>query len=111
MDYIGFVQYGGMFEYRDKIKEISVKMSFKKGTDVFPFLKSRDSILYIDTGMLYFRLYKPDGLYIQLMAYKEGNIVPLFGMPGNVPYHDIQMLVAARGTVTGFVFQRAECMI
>lgn len=108
MDYIGFVQYGEMFEYRNKIKKTGVKMSFEKGTDVYPFLKRRDSVIYIDTGMLYFRLFKPDGLYIQLMAFNEGNVLPLFNTLGEGPYGDMQMLVAARGTVTGYVLQRAE---
>ncbi len=108
MDYIGFVQYGEMFEYRNKIKEIGVKIKFKKGTDVLPFLKNKDSVIYIDTGMLYFRLWKPDGSYIQLMAYNEGNVVPLFSTRERLPYDDIQMLVAARDDVTGFVFQRNE---
>ncbi len=108
MDYVGFVQYGEMFEYRDKIKEIGMRMNFKKGTDVAPFLKSKNSALYIDTGILYFRLCKPDGLYIQLMAYKKGIILSSFNMGEKIPYSDIQMLVAARGDVTGFVFPITE---
>ena len=108
MEYIGFVQFGDMFEYRSKVKEIGKIMSFKRGIDVLPFLKRNDLVLYIDTGMLYYRLCKPDGTYLQLMAYKEGNILPVFQLEEEMVYSDVQMLVAARGDVTGFVFSRSE---
>lgn len=104
MEYIGFVQYGNMFPYRTKFKEIGTEIRIKKGEDILPFLKSRDLAIYLDSGLLYFRLCRPDGTYMQLMAFHSGVVLPLFEPEPFLPYNDIQMLVAARGEVTGFVF-------
>lgn len=104
MKYVGFVQYGTMFSYRMSIKKLGMKIKIEKGKDIMPYLKEKNMAIYIDSGMLYFRLYRPNGTYVQLMAFNSGVILPLFEPRKDFLYSDIEMLVAAREEVTGFVF-------
>lgn len=110
MKYVGFVQYGTMFSYRMSIKKVGTKIKIEKGKDIMPYLKEKNMAIYLDSGMLYFRLSKPDGTYVQLMAFNSGVILPLFEPRKEFFYKDIEMLVAARGDVTGFVFPMKDYM-
>lgn len=78
MGYVGFVQYGNMFPYRKKIKEVGKKVWFSKGEDIVPYLRKNRLAIYLETGLLYFRLYRPNGTYIQVMAFHYGTVLPLF---------------------------------
>lgn len=106
MDYIGFVQYGTMFEYREEIKKHGKEHVFKKGENLIPYLTKKDELFYLDTGIVYLRLCKPNGIYSQLMAFRPGTILPFIGAKREFPYCDLQMLVAARGEVRGFLISR-----
>ena len=106
MEYVGFVQYGTMMEFRDELRQQGEERSFKKGENLIPYLTKNDKLFYLDTGIVYLRLYKPDGSYSQLMAFLPGTILPFINLNRNFPYSDLQMLVAAREEVSGFVFPR-----
>ena len=106
MEYVGFVQYGTMMEFRDELRQQGEERSFKKGENLIPYLTKNDKLFYLDTGIVYLRLYKPDGSYFQLMAFLPGTILPFINLNRNFPYSDLQMLVAAREEVSGFVFPR-----
>lgn len=110
MKYLGFVQYGNLLEYRKYIKRIGTPVTYEKGTDVIPILRKSHQAFYLDTGLLYLRLFKPDGLYIQLAAFQAGTIMPLFDFPEveDLYYGDAQMLVAVRGAITGYCFPMKE---
>ena len=103
MEYIGFVQYGELKEYREKLESMGRKAVFQKGTDVARQLWQKHCGFYLDSGLLYLRLYKADGDYLQVIAFNEGTVFPLYDMRESFQYVDVKMLVAARGEVSGFL--------
>ena len=44
MEYVGFVQYGTMMEFRDELRQQGEERSFKKGENLIPYLTKNDKL-------------------------------------------------------------------
>lgn len=103
MEHTGFVHYGELWEYRNYFKEKGNRIVFPKGTDIVPYLRGRRQAFFVEQGILYFRIFKMDGEYLQVMAFKKGSVFPVFDIRSNFFDADIEMLVAARKEVAGYL--------